>query len=428
MVKEIIRPGGVSLLILLLLSACAGTPPPATPTEPVDSSLSDSPFLIGRGSGASRLEAETVAYQDLLRKAAESLLGPGASLTQRTELDRFLAEMIEPGRYLLPESREVIASSEQDGVFELEIGMRIRLQEFAEELRTAGLSGGQLSDPEAPVELADEGMDEPDESDSSAVATASVPETPETIESPAEELELTGLKLSREEERRLAQMLSRLTFLVLPRESAELPAEESAALVNRRIREYGYSAKEYLQARLLMRDGSDSYAAEVDDSVSIERWAAGKMNADLLLLIDSTGRGMEIEILEPLSGKRLFRRTIASDQGWRQSLDRSLEEILSRAEALYAEELSAGLPFELYIRNLDEADVIDAFVRELKGKVRSIGRPQLRDQELLIRIGFLGSAEELETAVFEAGAEVPGTDSLRLLYQQGRCLSFEIGR
>lgn len=426
MMKTKIPPGGISLLILLLVSACAGTPP-AQP-EPDGGALSDSPLLFGRGTGDTRAEAEEAAYRDLLRKASASLLGPAASLNQRSELDRFFSEMPQPESYLIPESLEIISSDTLKGKIELAVSARIRLEEFGGELRKAGIQGGQLSDPGAPLRLADEVGREPAEAVTHEPAHVPVPGSPETSENPAEELELTGLSLSAAEEERLASILAQLTFLVLPRSSEAFPAEDAAALINRRIREYGYFAREYVMAQQLMSDGRDSYTAEVDASVSPERWAAGKMNADLLFLINPDGGKIEIEILEPLSGSRLLRRVLSVAPEWRQSLEQATGEVLTEVENLYAEKLSAGLPYELSIRNLDETDAIDDFVRELKGEVRSIGRPRVLDGALTISVGFLGGAEELESVVFAAAAETEGVDSLRLLSQQRNQLSFELGR
>lgn len=431
MVKELLRPLGL-ILIMSILGACAGAPP-ASERGPVESDLSESPAIVGEGAGGSVTQAEEAAYRDLLRKAAESLLGPAASLNQRTALDQFFSRSLEPEELILSDTKEIIAVEEEAELVVVELRVRIRLQELGRRLLVAGISGGQLSDSDRRLSLSDEGDGDEEPAEETTIPEESPTETAgleasERKRIDPEELELTDLSLSSEEEQRLASMLQNLTFMVYPGADLSLPDAEAVALVNRSIREYGYGAVDYARVESLISEGSDSYMLEVDSAVSIERWAAGKINADLLVIIEGDESRLVLEIVEPLSGDRMVRQNTRSEQGWRQSLETSMVDLLAEAEAAYAAELSQGVPYELEIRNLDEADEIDTFIRELKEEVRSLGRPQVRDGELLLRVGFLGSAEELEALVFELGERLSGGNAFRLISQQRNRLHFEIGR
>jgi len=189
--------------------------------------------------------------------------------------------------------------------------------------------------------------------------------------------------------------------------------------------------------------------------LTLTQWVAQQLNADVYVEISANivetvndrrqflARGsFEAKVYDPSTGRLLgnvaFNQLNAAMSPVSIDLARTnliqntvtqelMPRVIEQAKGYMAQNLQRGIRYEVVFQNTSDARLMAQFRRSLQRRVKSLNVLNQANTESKYEIFFIGSASELEEAIYKAADSVPGLEGIYNVMIRGRNLTFNTG-
>ena len=434
-------------------------------TGPLPDRESDTPVYYGQGMGASANGALNAAKAQVVRRAADRLLGTAPATANREELDSLFSGDNDMNMFIVRDSLELISRSGEGDRFSASIKVRVDLNSLSGFLKSKDIIGGQVLPQGGKLALADE--------QKPVWATQAPPV--ETPVKPAEKTDagnrdsgkssaLVGVRpeavddseLSEEDLARVREYVENLSFVVyFDTETKTDPFLMKAAVssANKYLGTQGYQFRDLEQVERVREDQERAYEEETGKSVSMLQWIAAKLKADIYIEIAASvssnsenskhygSASVTLNIFESATGNGLgqayyqtnppaFSTVSESDalnNAIASAVYKAMPEGIRIAEAGFMKSVSKGIAYELVFINTPNSRLMREFVKKMERKTKSIERTSYSQDETRYTVKYIGTVEELEFLVYDTAELVPGLEGMTMVLQRGNSMTFETG-
>lgn len=449
---------GTALLASCLTAAPARSTqatqaPPAPQSQPAQApmqSLDD--FFAGAGKDVSPLTAMNKAKMDAVRKAVIILMGgEEKERMYRDVLEARMYNTSNPNQFIQTNTFQTTRRDRIGEEFIFEARMKVDVEAIRNFLQANNI-------PMAGAPTATAPTSRPSSTTSPATPTAPTPPAPQPtaqdLTPRAGDYETT----TEEEARIIRRMVDNLTYLVYFPERSELPpnvlrqmvAAANQYLVSQRIQLIDIDAVERVRADQ-RRVWEDQNLREI----TLTQWVAQQLSADVYVELSATlvesrnDRGLflargafEAKVYEPSTGRLLGNVSYnqmnaavspVSIELARQNLIQNtitqelMPRVIEQTRGYMAQALQRGIRYEVVFQNTSDARLMAQFRRALQRRVKSLNVITQSAAESKYEIFFVGSASELEEAVYKAADTVPGLEGIYNVMIRGRNLTFNTG-
>jgi len=261
--------------------------------------------------------------------------------------------------------------------------------------------------------------------------------------------------LSPEEQRFMADYLSRLSYMVYYSENSSLSPQLARIAVSQAnrylIEKMGLSVIDFDQIEKNKKDQMSAYQAETGGSIDMIQYLAQKFNADIYVEIDAqtSGSGSGNSYTGSAQGTmKLFEASTAVLLGSISfmspptfspvSLDaavsnavaasvwQAMPKVTEQARVLYGASVSRGIRYELIAMKIPDAKQVSQLVRALGKKFKEAEQLSFSPGETRIALyGFMSKAKAQE-AIYDAAVTAMLPD-MYLVYMRGKSFTFNSG-
>lgn len=440
-------------LSLLLILGCTSTPPagnretpsPAVSQPAAVQSQSLDDFFAGSGTDVSMLAAMNRAKMDAVRKAVRILVGGEQKERLYMEtLENRLYNTANPNQFVNMNTFERTRVDRAGEQYIFEARMKLNIDAIKRVLEANG------------VPLAGSA------SLSATPATASSPDRPSpALPTPAADLTIRQgdyESATEEEARIIRRMIDNLTYMVFypensslsPQVLRQLVTSANQYLVNNRVQLVDLDAAERAKA-----DQRRVYEDQNNRDLTLTQWVAQTLNADVYVeisanIVETTNdrrqflaRGsFEAKVYDPSTGRLLgnvsFNQLNAAMSPVSIDLARTnliqntvtqelMPRVIEQTKGYMAQNLQKGIRYEVIFQNTSDARLMAQFRRALQRRVKTLNVLNQSNTESKYEIFFIGSASELEEAIYRASDSVPGMEGIYNVMIRGRNLTFNTG-
>ena len=442
----------IAFLTVLISAVVFGC---ATTTEIVPAE-SPTPVFYGQGNASTASGALNAAKADIVRRAADKILGQAVAAANKDELDALFSPESEVNPFIVRDSMELLSREGDGGSFSASIKARVDLDALAGVLRKNSIIGGQVLPQGGKVALKNESK--PvwiSDSKPVAAAPAVEEEQPAAVQEPVTQEE-KALELTPEELARVREYVENLSFLVYFDEDTETdPFFMKAAVssANKYLGAQGYQFRDLDQVESIRRDQELAYEEETGRSVSMIQWIAAKLKADIYIEIAASvssktekskyygSAAVTLNIFDSATGNGLGQAyyqtnppafsTVSENDALNNAMAsavyKAMPEGISIAEDGFRKTVSQGIAYELVFINTPNSKLMREFQKRMERKAKSMERTSYSKEETRYTVKYIGSVEELEFLVYDTADLVPGMENVSMVLQRGNSMTFETG-
>ncbi len=446
------------LILFVSILGCTSTPPAGnreTPPQPASSrpaappaqSLDD--FFSGSGTDVSMLAAMNRAKMDAVRKAVRIMVGGEAKERLYIEtLENRLYNTSNPNQFVNMNTFERTRVDRAGEQYIFEARMKLNIDAIKRVLEANGVPLAGSTTPAGPA---------------APPATAQNPSSPSqpAPQAPASDLSIRqgDYEAATEDEARIIRrMVDNLTYMVFypenstlsPQVLRQLVTSANQYLVSNRVQLVDLDAAERVKA-----DQRRVYEDQNFRDVTLTQWVAQQLNADVYVeisanIVETTNdrrqflaRGsFEAKVYDPSTGRLLgnvsFNQLNAAMSPVSIDLARTnliqntvtqelMPRVIEQTKAYMAQNLQRGIRYEVIFQNTSDARLMAQFRRALQRRVKTLNVLSQSNTESKYEIFFIGSASELEEAIYRASDSVPGMEGIYNVMIRGRNLTFNTG-
>lgn len=455
------------VLFGFVLVGCVSTPPARTQSAgaPAAQAASSAPatqptqslddYFSGAGTDVSMLAAMNRAKMDAVRKAVRILVG-GESKERLYQdvLDNRLYNTSNPNQFVQMNTFERTRVDRAGEQYIFEARMKLNIDAIRRVLEANNIPVvGQSSAPAAATSPASSGSQTSGPTQSSGPAPAAPPATAD-LNIRQGDYEAT----TEDEARIIRRMVDNLTYMVFYPENSSLSPQvlrqivtaANQYLVNNRVQLVDLDAAERVKA-----DQRRVYEDQNFRDITLTQWVAQQLNADVYVEISANivetvndrrqflARGsFEAKVYDPSTGRLLgsvsFNQLNAAMSPVSIDLARTnliqntvtqelMPRVIEQTRGYMAQNLQRGIRYEVVFQNTSDARLMAQFRRALQRRVKSLNVLTQSNTESKYEIFFIGTASELEEAVYKAADTVPGLEGIYNVMIRGRNLTFNTG-
>jgi len=451
----------VQFFVVFLLWGCqspppaqnqqAAPPPTSRPQPAPTQSLDD--FFAGSGTDVSMLAAMNRAKMDAVRKAIIIMMGgEDKERLYKETLDARVYNTSNPNQFVNMNTFERTRVDRAGEQYIFEARMKVNVDAIRRTLEANNIPlAGQTQRPATAAATS---------SPASPATTRATPSAPATQPTNQDLTIRQGdyEAVSEDEAKIIRRMVDNLTYMVSYPENSNLSPQVLRQLVT--------SANQYLAAnRVQLVDLDAVERAKADQrrvfedqnnrDLTLTQWVAQQLNADVYVEISANivetvndrrqflARGsFEAKVYDPSTGRLLgnvaFNQLNAAMSPVSIDLARTnliqntvtqelMPRVIEQAKGYMAQNLQRGIRYEVVFQNTSDARLMAQFRRSLQRRVKSLNVLNQANTESKYEIFFIGSASELEEAIYKAADSVPGLEGIYNVMIRGRNLTFNTG-